>query len=157
MGYNLCHKKIGANQLVSDRDVKKMRMVLAVLSNNTWGGYCGGHGRTANQITHSPRQNGGGDDEEVYVDDNDDVGEKDERVEASDSCPQKAQICFVWTFECQHQTTPMRGVENVSRIYFMLLIKIQKTCCYQHVGRLLQHCFMTHGSRARISFPSKPF
>ena len=35
-----------------------MRMDLAVLSNNTWGGYCGGHGRTANQITHSPRQNG---------------------------------------------------------------------------------------------------
>ena len=31
-----------------------MRMVLAVLSNNTWEGYCGGHGRTANQITHSP-------------------------------------------------------------------------------------------------------
>lgn len=35
-----------------------MRMVLAVLSNNTWEGYCGGHGRTANQITHSPRRNG---------------------------------------------------------------------------------------------------
>ena len=29
-------------------------MDLPVLSNNTWGGYCGGHGRTANQITHSP-------------------------------------------------------------------------------------------------------
>ena len=32
--YNLCHKKLSANQQVSDRDVKKMRMVLAVLSNN---------------------------------------------------------------------------------------------------------------------------
>ena len=52
----------------------------------------------------------------------------------------------------------MRGVENVSRVYFMLLIKIQKKyCCYQRVGRLLQYCFMTHGSRARISSPSNPF
>ena len=48
------------------------------------GGYCGGHGRTANQITHSPGQKGGGDDMEVYVGDNDDVGEKDERVESPD-------------------------------------------------------------------------
>ena len=131
-------------------------MVIAVLSNNTWEGYCGGHGRTANQITHSPADKME-DDEEVYVDDNDDVGEKDERVEAPDSCPQKAQICFVWTFYCQHQTTSMRGVENGSRVYFMLLVKILKTCSYQRVGRLLQHCFMTHGSRARISFLTNPF
>ena len=56
-------------------------MDLAVLSNNTWEGYCGGHGRTANQITHSPTdKNGGGDDKRVYVRDNNDVGEKDERV-----------------------------------------------------------------------------
>ena len=34
-------------------------MDLAVLSNNTWGGYCGGHGRTANQITHSPTDKNG--------------------------------------------------------------------------------------------------
>ena len=50
----MCHKILGANQQVSVRDVKKMRIDLAVLSNNTWRGYCGGHGRTANQITHSP-------------------------------------------------------------------------------------------------------
>ena len=39
-----------------DKDVGKRGQTVLVC-NNTWGGYCGGHGRTVNQITHS-RQNG---------------------------------------------------------------------------------------------------